>query len=286
MPKNSSTEQRSDSDNFAGKVALVTGAARGQGRSHAIDLARHGADVILLDICQQIASVEAPMATAEDLALTVKLVEEVNGKALPIQCDVRDSDAVEKAVQEGVARFGRLDYVVANAGILATTGRQSLELDAWHASIDTMLSGVYFTLRSAIGPMLDAGNGGSIVVTSSTSGLRPSSYKLDMLNPGQIGYAAAKHGVLGITRNFAMALGSHNIRVNSVHPMAVRTPMIVNNAFASNISDAPAGWMANVMNLDAIEPQDVTDAVIWLLSDAARYVTGTSIAVDAGLMLL
>jgi NAD(P)-dependent dehydrogenase (short-subunit alcohol dehydrogenase family) len=183
-------------------------------------------------------------------------------------------------------RFGRIDLVVANAGILATTGEPAQHMDAWHASIDTMLSGVYYTLKATVGPMIEAGRGGSIVITSSTSGFRGSAYKVEMLNPGQVAYAAAKHGVMGIMRNFAMALGAHKIRVNTVHPMAVRTPMIENEYFRGNISDAPPGWMANVMGVGAIEPQDVSEAVTWLLSDAARYVTGTALAVDSGLLLI
>jgi SDR family mycofactocin-dependent oxidoreductase len=271
---------------FDGKVAFVTGGARGQGRSHAVNLARQGAAVIVLDICRQIPSVEYPMSTPEDLATTVQLIADEGSQALAIQGDVRSYEEVEDAVSRGVGQFGRLDLVVANAGILATTGERSQQMDAWHASVDTMLSGVYYTLRASSRVMLDAGHGGSMVITSSTSGFRGSAYKPEMLNPGQVAYSAAKHGVMGIMRNFAMALGRYNIRVNSVHPMGVRTPMVVNEFFARQVSDAPPGWMANVMGVDLIEPQDVTEAVLWLLSDAARYVTGSSLAVDSGLLLI
>lgn len=271
---------------FEGKVALVTGAARGQGRSHAVNLARRGANVIALDICRQISSVEAPMSTAEDLTETVRLVEQEGRSALPIEADLRDHCAVDEGVARGLEHYGRLDLVVANAGILATTGAPAQSVDAWHDSIETMLSGVYYTLRAAVQPMVDGGRGGSIVITSSTSGLKGSAYKLERLAPGQVAYNAAKHGVLGVMRDFAMALGPYGIRVNTVHPMAVRTPMIENSFFRSNIEDAPPGWMANVLGVGAIDPQDVSEAVLWLLSDSARYVTGVALPVDSGLLLL
>ncbi len=271
---------------FDGKVAFITGGARGQGRSHALNLARAGADVILLDICRQIDSVQYPLATPEDLEETANLVEKEGGRALAIQGDVRRWDDVEGAVREGVETFGRLDLVVANAGILASTGDQGRQLSAWHDSIDIMLSGVYFTLQAAATAMVAAGNGGSMVITSSVGGLRGAAYNLDRLTPGQVAYTAAKHGVLGIMKNFALALGPHHIRVNTVHPMGVRTPMVVNEFTADLMDGAPAGWMSNVMNVELIEPQDVSEAVMWLLSDAARYVTGTSLPVDCGVQLV
>jgi len=175
---------------------------------------------------------------------------------------------------------------VANAGIMATTGEPAQQLDAWHASIDTMLSGVYYTLRASLAPMIEGGRGGSIVITSSTSGLRGVAYNVDMLSPGQMGYGAAKHGVIGLMRNFAMALGTYNIRVNCIHPMGVRTPMVVNEFFADVQGSAPPGWLANAMQVGLIEPQDVSDAVLWLCSDEARFVTGSSVAVDGGQLVL
>jgi SDR family mycofactocin-dependent oxidoreductase len=271
---------------FDGKVALITGGARGQGRSHAVNLAREGADIIVVDICRQIASVEHSMSTPEDLAETVRLVEEHDRRVVPIEADVRDYDAVRDAVERGARELGRLDIVVANAGIMATTGAPAQRMDAWHASVDTMLSGVYYTLKSAVTPMLDGGRGGSIVITSSTSGLRGVAYSVDMLSPGQMGYGAAKHGVIGLMRNFAMALGKHGIRVNCIHPMGVRTPMVVNEFFAGVQQSAPPGWMANLLEVGLIEPQDVSNAVLWLCSDEARYVTGSSLAVDSGQLIL
>ena len=271
---------------FDGKVALITGGARGQGRSHAVNLAREGASIIVLDICRQIPSVQHSMATREDLAETVELVEKTGQGVVAVEADVRDYDAVCAAVARGTEEFGRLDIVVANAGIMATTGEPAQQMDAWHASIDTMLSGVFYTLRASATPMIDGGRGGSIVITSSTSGLRGVAYSVEMLSPGQMGYGAAKHGVLGLMRNFAMALGQYRIRVNSIHPMGVRTPMVVNEHFANVQGSAPPGWMANVMQVGLIEPQDVSEAVLWLCSDEARYVTGSSLAVDSGQLIL
>jgi SDR family mycofactocin-dependent oxidoreductase len=270
---------------FDGRVAFITGGARGQGRCHAINLAREGADVVLFDICNQVDSVEYPMATGADLAETAKLVQQEGRRALPIQGDVRRWTDVESAVAEAAAEFGRLDLVVANAGILASLGERAKAMTAWQDSIDTMLSGVFYTLQASSRAMLEAGHGGSIVITSSTAGLRGFAYKVELLTPGQVGYTAAKHGVLGIMKNFALALGPHGIRVNAVHPMGVRTPMVVHELAAELVGNAPPGWMSNVMNVDLIEPQDVSEAVLWLLSDAARYVTGISMSVDAGLQL-
>lgn len=271
---------------FRGKVALVSGAARGQGRAHAVNLAREGADVAVLDICDQIPSVEYAMSTSADLEETVRLVSDVGRRAIPIRADVRDHEQVEEAVKRTVDELGGLDLVAANAGILPTTGAPADSLDAWHAALDTMLSGVFYTLRAATQVMLRDGTAGSIVVTASTSSVRPTSYGPDLLNPGQVGYGAAKHGVIGVVTNFAMALGPQRIRVNAVAPMGVRTPMVVNEFFQGRHKNAPAGWMANAMGVDLIEPQDVSEAVLWLLSDEARYVTGSVLPVDSGLLLV
>ena len=271
---------------FDGKVALVTGGARGQGRSHAVNLARNGADVAVLDICDQIPSVEYALAGAEDLAETVRMVADTGRRALAIKGDVRDNASVEAAVDQTVDELGGLDLVVANAGILPTTGAPAQSMDAWHAAIDTMLSGAFYTVRAATSAMIRAGVAGSIVVTGSTSSFRGVAYDLETLNPGQVAYGAAKHGVVAIVRNFAMALGPRGIRVNAVAPMGVRTPMVVNDFFARRHQGAPPGWMANAMGVQLIEPQDVSEAVLWLLSAEARYVTGTVLPVDAGLLLV
>jgi len=276
----------SDAWRFDGKVALVTGGARGQGRSHAVNLAKRGADVVLLDILGQIPSVEYDMSRQADMDETVKLIEAEDRRAIPLKGDVRNWDDVQNAVSTAVTEFGHLDLVSANAGIMPTTGEPSQQLDAWHAAIDTMLTGVYYTLRAATEPMVESGRGGSIVITGSTSTFQGVAFNRKLLNPGQIGYGAAKHGVVAIMRNFAKALGQFNVRVNLVAPQGVRTPMLINPYFGPSVRDgAPPGWMANVMNTDVVEPQDVSEAVLWLLSDQARYVTGSSIAVDSGTLI-
>jgi SDR family mycofactocin-dependent oxidoreductase len=276
----------SDTWRFDGKVALVTGGARGQGRSHAVNLAKRGADVVVLDILEQIPSVEYAMSTQEDMDETVKLIEDQDRRVIAVKGDVRKWDDVQNAVKAAVNEFGRLDLVSANAGIMPTTGEPSQQLDAWHAAIDTMLTGVYYTLRAATEPMVESGRGGSIVITGSTSTFQGVAFNQKLLNPGQVGYGAAKHGVVAIMRNFAKALGQFGVRVNLVAPQGVRTPMLVNPYFGPSVRDgAPPGWMANVMNTDLVEPQDISEAVLWLLSDQARYVTGTSIAVDSGTLI-
>ena len=276
----------SDTWRFDGKVALVTGGARGQGRSHAVNLAKRGADVVVLDILEQIPSVEYDMSRQDDMDETVKLIEAEDRRVIPVKGDVRKWDDVENAVKAAITEFGRLDLVSANAGIMPTTGEPSQQLDAWHAAIDTMLTGVYYTLRAATEPMVESGRGGSIVITGSTSTFRGVAFNQKLLNPGQVGYGAAKHGVVAIMRNFAKALGQFNVRVNLVAPQGVRTPMLVNPYFGPSVRDgAPPGWMANVLNTDLVEPQDISEAVLWLLSDQARYVTGTSIAVDSGTLI-
>jgi SDR family mycofactocin-dependent oxidoreductase len=272
---------------FDGKVALITGGARGQGRSHAVNLAKRGADVVILDIAEQITSVEYPMSTPADLEESVKLVEAEGRRAIGLQGDVRNFDDVEKAVNAAVGEFGHLDLVCANAGVMPTTGEPSQQLGAWHASIDTMLTGVFYTLRAATKPMVESGRGGSIVITGSTSTFQGMAYNLRTLNPGQMGYGAAKHGIVALMRNFARALGVYKVRVNLVAPQGVRTPMLVNEFFGPSVrDDAPPGWMANAMNTDLVEPQDISEAVLWLLSDEARFVTGTSIAVDSGTLIM
>ncbi|WP_107775071.1 mycofactocin-coupled SDR family oxidoreductase [Nocardioides sediminis] len=271
---------------FEGKTAFITGGARGQGRSHALALAAEGADVAVLDICRQIPSVQHSMATPEDLVETEKLVRDLGQEFIGIQGDVRNKDEVDAAVAAVEERFGRIDLVCANAGIMATTGPPAQEIAAWHDSVDTMLSGVFYTLKAVIPGMIQRGEGGSIVITGSTSSMRGVAYKVDMLSPGQVGYGAAKHGVLAIMRNFAMALGQHRIRVNTVMPMGVNTKMVVNDFFAGVIADAPPGWMANAMQQGLVEPEDITNAVAFLLSEDARFVTGTALAVDSGQLLL
>jgi SDR family mycofactocin-dependent oxidoreductase len=269
-----------------GKVAFITGAARGQGRSHAVRLAQEGADIIAVDICAQMSAVEYPMATPEDLAETVRLVEECDRRIVARQADVRDRGALEAVVEEGVAAFGRLDIVLANAGILTSYGDERVdEEETWRQVLDVDLSGTWRTVKVAIPHIMSGGQGGAIVLTSSTSGLKA-------LDGGDgvafESYTAAKHGVVGLMKMFAKTLAPHSIRVNSVHPTGVNTPMVVNEAtqaVLARMEAAGAQTLTNLLPVELIEPEDVSNAILWLVSDAARYVTGVQLAVDAGFTL-
>lgn len=272
---------------FEGKVALVTGGARGQGRSHAVRLAAEGADVAVIDVCAQFDSVQYAMATPEDLAETEKLVREHGRQFLGIQGDVRDAEQVEAAVRQVEQQFGGIDLLCANAGILPSTGPHAQRLEAWYDTIATNLSGVFFTLRAVTPGMVERGRGGAIVLTGSTSSFRGVAYKTEMLNPGHMAYGAAKSGVLSLMRNYAMALGTKGIRVNTVIPAGVDTPMTNNEFFTKDLqADAPPGWMANVMEHGLVQPGDISDAVLFLLSDEAKFVTGTALPVDMGTLLI
>jgi SDR family mycofactocin-dependent oxidoreductase len=262
-----------------GKVAFITGAARGQGRAHAVRLASDGADIIAVDLCDQIASVPYPLATPDDLAATVKLVEDTGARIVASQADVRDRAALKTAVIDGVEQLGgRLDVVVANAGIAPMAGE-----DAWQDVIDVNLTGVFHTVDVAMRPMIKAGNGGSIVLTSSVAGL----VGLSSPMAGSIGYAAAKHGIVGIMRVYANLLATHSIRVNSVHPAGVKTPMIDNEftrSWLEGLAQETQGGpdMGNALPVQALDAEDIAAAVAFLASDEARYITGVTLPVDAG----
>lgn len=261
-----------------GKVAFVSGAARGQGRSHALRLAQEGADVIAFDVCSQLASVPYPMATPDDLKETVRQVEELDRRIVAREADVRDSGALAALVAEGVSEFGRLDVVCANAGI-ATFAENvwSITDESWDEMIAVNLTGVWRTVKAAVPAMIDAGNGGSIVITSSTAGVK------GMAGIGH--YVAAKHGVVGLMRTLANELAPHSIRVNTVHPTGVNTPMVVNDFMAEFLagSDMSAN-MQNALPVEMVEAVDISNAIVWLSSDEARYVTGVSLPVDAGFL--
>ncbi|WP_326547108.1 mycofactocin-coupled SDR family oxidoreductase [Mycolicibacterium sp. ND9-15] len=262
---------------LAGKVAFITGAARGQGRAEAVRLAADGADIIAVDICDQIASVPYPLATADDLAATVKLVEDIGARIVARQADVRDRDGLASALQAGLDEFGRLDIVVANAGIAPMQSGA----DGWRDVIDVNLTGVHHTVEVAKEPLIAHGDGGSIVLTSSVVGL----VGMGSDDPGAIGYVAAKHGIVGLMRLYANLLAQHNIRVNSVHPAGVDTPMINNDAtreWLGSIADKTPQEMGNALPVQVLQPEDIANAVAWLVSDAARYITGVALPVDAG----
>ncbi|GAA2566397.1 mycofactocin-coupled SDR family oxidoreductase [Pseudonocardia hydrocarbonoxydans] len=263
---------------LTGKVAFVSGAARGQGRSHALRLAQEGADVIAFDVCRQLASVPYPMATPDDLKETVRQVEELDRRIVAREADVRDSDALAALVAEGVGEFGRLDVVCANAGIATfAENAWSITDESWDEMIAVNLTGVWRTVKAAVPAMIDAGNGGSIVITSSTAGVK------GMAGIGH--YSAAKHGVVGLMRTLANELAPHSIRVNTVHPTGVNTPMVVNDFMAEFLagSDMSAN-MQNALPVEMVEAVDISNAVVWLSSDEARYVTGVSLPVDAGFL--
>ncbi|HVE26469.1 MAG TPA: mycofactocin-coupled SDR family oxidoreductase [Sporichthya sp.] len=269
---------------LAGKVAFVTGAARGQGRSHAIHLARAGADIIGLDLCAGIDTVGYPPATFDDLAETVDLVEAEDSRMVAAVADVRDRDAVESALATGLDEFGRVDLVIANAGILPIVGDQADTFQAYLDAVDVNLTGVFHTVDACLPKLIEQGTGGSIVITSSTSGLTG----LVDGSRGSMGYAAAKHGVVGLMRGWAAVLAKHSIRVNTIHPTGVNSPMVVNDAFTAYVEVEHPEMiprLQNAMPVALIEPADVSAAVVWLCSDAARYVTGVALPVDAGYAL-
>ena len=262
-----------------GKVAFITGAARGQGRSHAIRLAQEGADIIAVDICQQIASVPYPMSTPDDLAETAKQVEALDRRIFTAQADVRDAGALKAAFDAGTAELGPVDIVLANAGIAPMSLHEGGG-DAWQDVIDVNLTGVFNTVEIAIPSMIERGQGGAIVLTSSTAGITG----IGGPTRGGLGYTAAKHGVVGLMRSYANILAPKRIRVNSVHPTGVNTPMVVNDVMREFLEQDPqmSNAMANALPVDLVEPVDISNAIAWLVSDDARYVTGVTLPVDAG----
>ncbi|MGY1770712.1 mycofactocin-coupled SDR family oxidoreductase [Blastococcus sp. SYSU D00813] len=275
--------ERQAGGGLEGRVAFITGAARGQGRSHALALARAGADVVALDIAAQIPTVAYAMATREDLDETAALVEKEDRRCLPIVADVRDIHAMQRAVEQTMAGFGRIDIVLANAGILITArGEQTLaqEEASWADGIGVMLTGVYNTLRVTAPPMVEGGRGGSIVITSSTAGLNG----MHDGTGGMAAYTAAKHGVVGLMRGYAKTLGKHDIRVNTVHPMGVATPMVINPQFEEFYrgGEAMLETQPRLLPIQILDPDDISNAILWLVSDGARAVTGVTLPVDAG----
>ena len=264
--------------NLEGKVAFITGAARGQGRSHAVRLAQEGANIIAVDICSQIESVPYPMSTPSDLEQTVKEVEAEGSRIVARQGDVRDVADLRRVFEEGTAELGPVDIVLANAGI-GPGGHEPQDQD-WEDVIAVNLTGVWNTGRVAIPSMIERGEGGAIVLTSSTGGLMG----VGTNDTGILGYTAAKHGVIGLMRSWANYLAPHNIRVNSVAPTGCRTPMVTNSSLSDILEANPgvASAMSNAMPVDMVEAIDVSNAIAWLVSDDARYVTGSVIPVDAG----
>ncbi|MFI2230135.1 mycofactocin-coupled SDR family oxidoreductase [Nocardia testacea] len=269
-----------------GKVAFITGAARGQGRSHAVRLAQEGADVIAVDVCANVSgSDQIAPSTPADLAETADLIKGSGRRVITEQVDVRDFDALRAAVDSGVEQLGRLDIVVANAGI--GNGGETLDKTSeadWTTMIDINLSGVWKSVKAAVPHLLSGGRGGSIVLTSSVGGLKA--------YPNTGHYIAAKHGVVGLMRSFAVELGAHSIRVNSVHPTNVDTPMFMNEntmkMFRPDLDNPGVedfrvvAQLMHVLPVGWVEPVDISNAVLFLASDEARYITGLPMTVDAG----
>lgn len=263
-----------------GKVAFITGAARGQGRSHAVRLAQEGADIIAVDICHQIDAVPYPMATPEDLEQTVKEVEALGRRIVARQADVRDEAGLQAAFDAGVAELGAAEIVVANAGIATMSLHETHE--AWQVVIDVNLTGTFNTVEAALPAMISRRRGGAIVLISSSAGLAG----IGGPSRGGLAYTASKHAVVGLMRSYANNLARHRIRVNSVHPTGVRTPMVENDVFREFLATYPeaGNGIANALPVDMVESTDIAGAVAWLVSDDARYVTGITLAVDAGFL--
>ncbi|GFM20341.1 MULTISPECIES: mycofactocin-coupled SDR family oxidoreductase [Mycobacteriaceae] len=268
-----------------GKVAFITGAARGQGRAHAVRMAQEGADIIAVDICRQIDSVLIPLSSPEDLAETADMVKNAGGRIHTAEVDVRDYDALKAAVDAGVEEFGKLDIIIANAGI--GNGGQTLDKTGepdWDDMIGVNLSGVWKTVKAGVPHILAGGNGGSIILTSSVGGLKA--------YPHTGHYVAAKHGVVGLMRTFAVELGAQNIRVNSVHPTNVNTPLFMNEPtmklFRPDLENPGpddmkvVGQLMHTLPIGWVEPEDIANAVLFLASDEARFITGVTLPVDGG----
>jgi SDR family mycofactocin-dependent oxidoreductase len=269
-----------------GKVAFVTGAARGQGRSHAVRLAQEGCDIIAVDSCATQDWLTYPLASEADLAQTVKEVEALDRRIIARKADVRDLAAIRAAVDAGVAELGgRLDIVCANAAIISwPVSTWEMDVEQWRELMDVNLTGVFITLKAAIPHMIAAGNGGSIALTSSGAAL--------ISGGGLADYKAAKAGVLSLVKTLTCELAPHSIRVNAICPTAVDTPMIQNEALYKSFrpdldnpgrEDVKAGFaQMNLLPVPWVEPVDISNAIVWLASDAARYITGITLPVDAG----
>jgi SDR family mycofactocin-dependent oxidoreductase len=270
----------------SGKVAFITGAARGQGRSHAVRLAEEGADIIAVDICAPVETVSYATGTEADLAETARLVEKLDRRVVTAKVDVRDGAATAAALAAGVAELGGLDIVVANAGIASYAAAHEITDAAFREMIDIDLIGVWQTLKAAT-PYLIERKAGSMVIISSAAGL--------ITPPGLAHYAAAKHGTVGLMRAFANELGPHGIRVNSIHPTQVDTPMIMHDEIYTMFRpdlDTPTkedivgvSTAMNLIPVPWVDPVDVSNAVLFLGSDEARYITGATLPVDAGIVV-
>ena len=263
-----------------GRVAFITGVARGQGRAHALRLAREGVKIVGIDICEDVWSMDYPNASAADLAETVKLVEALGGAMIGTKADVRDYSAVQTAVDQGVERYGRLDIVIANAGIIRLGDEPDDFTRLWDDIIGTNLTGVFHTVRATVQHLIDGGEGGSIVITSSSAGLKGTGSP----KTGVQAYTAAKRGLVGLMQVLANDLAPHMIRVNTIHPTGVATGMVMNEAMARMVAqaDAAVSAMQNALPIQILQPEDIANAVAWLVSDEAKFITGVQLPLDAG----
>jgi (+)-trans-carveol dehydrogenase len=268
-----------------GKVAFVTGAARGQGRSHSVRLAEDGADIVAIDICADIETVPYPMGTADELAETKELVEKAGRRCVTATADIRDEEQLAAAVAAAKEAFGKIDILVSNGGIWSqSTESWTLDADTWQTMIDVNLTGQWKTAKAVVPTMIEGGNGGAITITSSSIGLKATT--------GNVHYTTAKHGVIGLVRTLAHELAPHNIRVNALCPTTVNSPMITNDALytlfrpdldSPGLPDVEPGLRdLNLLDVSMMEPGEVSAAISWLVSDDARYVTGIALPIDAG----
>jgi len=262
-----------------GKVAFITGAARGQGRAHAQRLASLGVNVIGVDICADLPGVDYPNATPADLQETAALVEAAGAKIVAGIADVADQAALKAVLDDGLAHFGRLDIVLANAGVVRFSEDED-PIQTWNDIINTNLTGVWNTCHITCPVLIEGGRGGSIVITSSTAGIK----SVGTPKTGGRAYAAAKRGIVGLMQVLANDLAKHNIRVNTIHPTGVLSGMTMNDAMAKMVEagNPELAQMQNALPVEILTPDDIADAVEWLVSDRAKYVTGIQLPVDAG----
>ncbi|WP_167105715.1 mycofactocin-coupled SDR family oxidoreductase [Mycobacterium sp. DL592] len=264
---------------LTGKVAFISGAARGMGRAHAIRLATAGADIVAIDACTEFEATDYPGSTVEDLMATTALVEAQGRRVLARQVDIRDPAALESVVADAVTDLGSIDIVIANAGIIRVTGSDR-RAQTFREIVETNLIGTWNTVDAAMPAMIAGGRGGSIVLVSSTQGIKASGSD----RPGIQAYGASKRALVALMQGWAVQLAPHSIRVNTIHPTGVATDMIINDA---SIALAAAGdaWLAsqqNALPIALLQPEQIAEAVAWLVSDAAGFITGTSWPLDAG----
>jgi SDR family mycofactocin-dependent oxidoreductase len=271
-----------------GRVAFITGAARGQGRAHAIRLADDGADIIAIDICRPISdTITYPLATSAELAETAAAVEATGRKVLAREVDIRDLAALQQVVADGVEQFGRLDILVANAGVLSWGRLFEMSEEQWDTVIEVNLSGTWRTIRAVVPAMIEAGNGGSIIIVSSSAGLKAT--------PGNGHYSASKSGLVALTNALAIEVGEYGIRVNSIHPYSIETPMVEKDVMMEIFAKYPSFLHSfKPMPLKPVnhegkrglqefmEPEEVSDVVAWLAGDGSATISGSQIAVDRG----